>query len=755
MAARLSGLSKKERIRLLLEKNKIAPETSTETTEIAPVTLAETSSISPEYATETKEPVVEGLPKMTTCDTQNTLIAASSKMVIDENPMQQRGCNTVENPVTQPEPQQPKNAIPSLVAGYGSDFSDSEEESVKDTDEGVSESIVQKESITADVDEFLKEFDTNEERGIDEGRRDLQEIVKPVEDKSGVDSNNEEYEEIDNLENSEMVEGISADGREGMTGIDGKEGIDGKDGIEGIDGISGIDGKEGIEGIGGKDGIEGIGGKDGIEGIDGKEGISGIDGKDGIKGIAQIDCKDAKEGIYGIDGIEIRDEDGITAKDAMLVTDTSGTDAQTVETYIDIDRLMDDIANTDKPSAMVDAEMEDAAEARSSKFNAEEELHSDQKTTDLPDGSKIKSVNNKDAHAVSGKGSWKLIDNIDWANDEKVVVKESGVSSDNRDVDAVPVRGGAGEIVTADQKPVGEVEDKDKSTGKEFSVDIFADESENEDKKCEKDEVCKTEEERELVTQGGKESCENIVEIVEEIEEKVKEIGEKDQGLSEKEETKKESEKEDDGDKEKRQIKLKSKGVDRSKHKDREKDKEREKEKDREKDKDREMDKAEKNKGKKKHRDHKDRKDDRRDKDVRRERSGKKKHKEKAERSDRSSRKSKEKSRSSSTASRRIEEASFTTEELLKREEETKKEIAKEIEREERRRTEYEELKKEELLKEKERKKEVEVKVAEEKKDDAKKKEEVENEMRDFAEMLLEGSFLFGYFLMNSFNCSG
>ena len=162
----------------------------------------------------------------------------------------------------------------------------------------------------------------------------------------------------------------------------------------------------------------------------------------------------------------------------------------------------------------------------------------------------------------------------------------------------------------------------------------------------------------------------------------------------------------------------------------------------------------EKDSDKKKKSKHKERKKVKKEKKEKKHRDHDRKHKdsEKKHKDDKSTRKSKkhsEKSHDSAKTSRSSTEDAknggknrgkeSAEEEKLKTEEEKRKGILEEVEREERRRSEYERLKKEEKERKEEEQKQLEVKK---KKQEEKKKEEEklkEKEIHDFAEMLLEG----------------
>ena len=162
----------------------------------------------------------------------------------------------------------------------------------------------------------------------------------------------------------------------------------------------------------------------------------------------------------------------------------------------------------------------------------------------------------------------------------------------------------------------------------------------------------------------------------------------------------------------------------------------------------------EKDSDKKKKSKHKERKKTKKEKKEKKHKDHDKKHKDsekkhKDEKSARKSKKHSEKSHNSAKTSRsstedskgsgKSKEKELTEEEKLKMEEEKRKGILEEVEREERRRSEYERLKKEEKERKEEEHKQLEI---EKKKQEEKKKEEEklkEKEIHDFAEMLLEG----------------
>ncbi|XP_065070748.1 formin-binding protein 4-like [Rhopilema esculentum] len=251
---------------------------------------------------------------------------------------------------------------------------------------------------------------------------------------------------------------------------------------------------------------------------------------------------------------------------------------------------------------------------------------------------------------------------------------------------------------------------------KEFSVDIFAEESGNEAENVQEEESQKqkSEVDKESKNEGLKEGL-------------PLEISGNDDGISKMDEGKKavseEKEKETNKEKEKEKVKEKER---KSKSKDRKKDKKKDKDrKDKEK-----KDKEKKEKRHKEERSH--RESDRKRKQEKGEKKSSKKHPSKSSGSSRHSRRSKEEETKP--------KKELTDEEKAKLAEEDRKALQEEIEREERLRSEYERLKKEEKVKKEEEQKKMELekkRLEELRKEEEKRKEE---EIADFAEMLLEGA---------------
>ena len=249
---------------------------------------------------------------------------------------------------------------------------------------------------------------------------------------------------------------------------------------------------------------------------------------------------------------------------------------------------------------------------------------------------------------------------------------------------------------------------------KEFSVDIFAEESGNEaeDVQEEESQKQKSEANEESKNKGLKAEL-------------PLEISGKDDGISKMDEGKKdvseEKEKETNKEKEKEKEKEIEKEKERkSKSKDRKKDKKKDKEK---------KDKEKKEKRHKEERSH--RESDRKRKQEKSEKKSSKKHSSKSSGSSRHSRRSKEEETKP--------KKELTDEEKAKLVEEDRKALQEEIEREGRLRSEYERLKKEEKVKKEEEQKKMELekkRLEELRKEEEKRKEE---EIADFAEMLLEG----------------
>ena len=259
---------------------------------------------------------------------------------------------------------------------------------------------------------------------------------------------------------------------------------------------------------------------------------------------------------------------------------------------------------------------------------------------------------------------------------------------------------------------------------KEFSVDIFAEESGNEaeDVQEEESQKQKSEADEESKNKGLKAEL-------------PLEISGKDDGISKMDEGKKDvsEEKEKETNKEKEKEKEKER---KSKSKDRKKDKKKDKEK------------KEKEKKEKRHKEERShRESDRKRKQEKSEKKSSKKHSSKSSGSSRHSRRSK------------VEETKpkkeLTDEEKAKLVEEDRKALQEEIEREERLRSEYERLKKEEKVKKEEEQKKMELekkRLEELRKEEEKRKEE---EIADFAEMLLEGRLnAFFRFILGQLFCN-
>ena len=303
-----------------------------------------------------------------------------------------------------------------------------------------------------------------------------------------------------------------------------------------------------------------------------------------------------------------------------------------------------------------------------------------------------------------------------------------------------------------DKKPPKEAVDLETQKQKEFSVDMFAEESDHEVEELKKGgSELEAGSKKDVPRSASKEDKSDKERKVQEekvgSDTKVKDQSsksfEKSKGKVSSKESSKDGSKGSSKEKSSKDkvskdsaSKVKDKGTDegkKSKHKEKKKDKEKNKEK--KKDKKR---KSEHKNEDKKHKDsdkkHKD--GDRKRKEDKDDRSSRKKHSEKDRSSEKSSRKSKEE-----VKTRKKEEELLTEKEKLRREEERRKVIQEEIKREERLRSEYERSKKEERERreEEQRKKEIEEKKLEEKKKEEELKKE--EEIHDFAAMLLEGKY--------------
>ena len=304
-----------------------------------------------------------------------------------------------------------------------------------------------------------------------------------------------------------------------------------------------------------------------------------------------------------------------------------------------------------------------------------------------------------------------------------------------------------------DKKSPKEAVDLETQERKEFSVDMFAEESDHEGEELKKvgseleasnkKDVPRSASKEDKSDKERKAHKEKVDRDTIEVKDQSSKTGEKTKGKVSSKESSKDSSK--DGSKEKSaknkvskdsSSKVKEKGTDEGK-----KSKHKEKKKDKEKSKDKKKDKKHKSEHKsedKKHKDsdkkHKD--GEKRRKEDKDDKSSRKKHSEKDRSSEKNARKSKEEAKM-----RKKEEELLTEKEKLRREEERRKAIQEEIKREEKLRSEYERSKKEERERreEEQRKKEIEEKKLEEKKkeEELKKEEEID----DFAAMLLEGKY--------------
>jgi len=68
------------------------------------------------------------------------------------------------------------------------------------------------------------------------------------------------------------------------------------DSIRGVDGI-GADGTNGVNGEDGADGTNGVNGEDGVNGTNGENGTDGVDGSDGNDGVDGSDGNDGRDGV--------------------------------------------------------------------------------------------------------------------------------------------------------------------------------------------------------------------------------------------------------------------------------------------------------------------------------------------------------------------------------------------------------------------------------------------------------------------------
>eukprot|EP00112_Aurelia_sp_Birch-Aquarium-sp1_P012021 Seg2525.1 transcript_id=Seg2525.1/GoldUCD/mRNA.D3Y31 product="Formin-binding protein 4" protein_id=Seg2525.1/GoldUCD/D3Y31 len=359
-----------------------------------------------------------------------------------------------------------------------------------------------------------------------------------------------------------------------------------------------------------------------------------------------------------------------------------------------------------------------------------------------PTGAKSSTEKTTDESSVETKSRKEMI-----SEDLEDVVAEKESMQDD-----VKIKGSKFE----DKEPSEEAVNLETQKQKEFSVDMFAEESDHEGEELKKE--CK-----DLETDGKKDVSKGISNEDEsdkecKLQEKkvckdIKEgkgqsskSGEKSKSRASSKDSAKDGSKGSSKGSSKEKFakgklskdsssKVKDKGTDEGK-----KSKHKEKKKDKEKSKDKKKDRKHKNEHKNEDKKHKDSDKKHKDSDKKRkedkdERSSRKKHSEKDRSSEKNSRKSKEEIKM-----RKKEEEILTEKDKLRREEERRKAIQEEIKREERLRSEYEKSQKEERERREEvqRKKEIEDKKLEEKKKEEEMKKE--EEIDDFAAMLLEGA---------------